>query len=445
MNSYLNIEDPKAQANIRNTLQQLSEKYAQKPLALVVGGSVNALGVVRSLGPKGIGVVLLTSQKLSVAARSRFIGACIICKDAYEDGLIEALVNLGPLFFLKPVLFLTHDFQVKRVSASSDLLRKFYQFILPDFKLVQSLISKKDFLEVACRCGLDVPKTLVVMDQEELLRVKDQLIGFKWVAKPLEKNEVFEGLFGKASLLDTEESILDFVQKAKKIDIPVMLQEWVSGSDTDVLFCLAYQPASQAKGVFFTGRKIRQFRPRIGNTASAEKFDDEMVSELTSKLFEKVGFTGLGSMEFKYDSNSGRYLSIEPTIGRTDLQSELSTINGCNILWKYYADVTEINGAEGLRTLEVKPPRKDKLWIRLWPDILSCLHYCRCGELTLLGWMRSYCRPMKFSVWRMSDPMPFLFSAFIVAESRVKSILKRLIGERRIDLIKSWLRRRRAT
>ena len=36
-------------------------------------------------------------------------------------------------------------------------------------------------------------------------------------------------------------------------------------------------------------------------------------------------------MEYKRDARSGRYYMIEPTVGRTDFQEEVATLNGINI------------------------------------------------------------------------------------------------------------------
>ncbi len=38
-------------------------------------------------------------------------------------------------------------------------------------------------------------------------------------------------------------------------------------------------------------------------------------------------YEGLGSLEFKWDAQGRRFLIIEPTVGRTDMQEEIPTLN----------------------------------------------------------------------------------------------------------------------
>src|SRR5206468_1305742 len=44
-----------------------------------------------------------------------------------------------------------------------------------------------------------------------------------------------------------------------------------------------------------------------------------------------VNYAGMGSVEYKWNRSSSRFLIIEPTVGRTDLQEEIATLCGVNI------------------------------------------------------------------------------------------------------------------
>ena len=52
---------------------------------------------------------------------------------------------------------------------------------------------------------------------------------------------------------------------------------------------------------------------------------------LTNRFFSGVGFVGLCSMEFKRDARTNQFYMIEPTVGRTDYQEEIASLNGVNI------------------------------------------------------------------------------------------------------------------
>ena len=42
-------------------------------------------------------------------------------------------------------------------------------------------------------------------------------------------------------------------------------------------------------------------------------------------------YQGIGGIEYKWDARSERFLIIEPTVGRTDWQEEISALSGINI------------------------------------------------------------------------------------------------------------------
>jgi len=51
----------------------------------------------------------------------------------------------------------------------------------------------------------------------------------------------------------------------------------------------------------------------------------------TKAFFDKTGFVGMCSMEYKQDQRTGKFFMIEPTVGRTDWQEEVASLNGVNI------------------------------------------------------------------------------------------------------------------
>jgi predicted ATP-grasp superfamily ATP-dependent carboligase len=52
---------------------------------------------------------------------------------------------------------------------------------------------------------------------------------------------------------------------------------------------------------------------------------------LTRHFIEQVRYEGIGGLEFKRDRRAGRIVIVEPTVGRTDWQSEIATLCGINI------------------------------------------------------------------------------------------------------------------
>src|SRR4029077_16877616 len=108
--------------------------------------------------------------------------------------------------------------------------------------------------------------------------------------------------------------------------------------------------------VSFVGRKICQWPVEEGGTASCMPAPDAAgeLPEMTDGFFSAVGFVGVGSMEYKRDRRDGKFYMVEPTVGRTDYQEEVATLNGVNIpLAAYRAEL----GLNPIAPVAAAPPR----------------------------------------------------------------------------------------
>ena len=71
----------------------------------------------------------------------------------------------------------------------------------------------------------------------------------------------------------------------------------------------------------------------MGNTAicvAAPEAADEL-GGLSKQFIARTGYKGIGSLEFKRDRKSGKFIIVEPTVGRTNWQEEIATLCGTNI------------------------------------------------------------------------------------------------------------------
>jgi hypothetical protein len=73
----------------------------------------------------------------------------------------------------------------------------------------------------------------------------------------------------------------------------------------------------------------------------------------------------MGSMEYKRDRRTGRFVMVEPTVGRSDFQEEVSTINGVNIAAAAYRSVA------GLPPRPATPAANKRVWLETTSDIRS--------------------------------------------------------------------------
>jgi len=160
----------------------------------------------------------------------------------------------------------------------------------------------------------------------------------------------------------------------------------------------------------------------IGGTAScvsAPDAFDELVAS-TNTYFEAVGFVGLCSMEYKRDTRDKCYYMVEPTVGRTDYQEEVATLNGVNIPFAAYCGEL---GRHHSASTSTHPPRA-------WRDSMSYAKARLAGAPDNIRQISPNARVID-ALFRLSDPMPYVATKCEPLTRRIKRLrdhLERALG-----------------
>ena len=298
--------------------------------AVVVGGTLNGLGVVRSLSRGGVPVVLLETTRRCPAVWSRYC-ATIRVPSLEGAALIETLVRLASELRCRPVLILTSDDSVLTVSAARRQIEPLYRIDLPAAAMIEALADKAGFHALALREGFAVPRSRTVSGEADLDRLGE--LEPPIVLKPADKTLVLAGIAERAVCADTVAQARTAAARMLHRAPSLIAQEWIAGPDTEILFTLFSCDAQANLIGIFPGRKLVCSPPAVGSTALCVAAP-EVAAELylhTRNFVQRVGYRGLGSLEFKRDSRSGRLFIIEPTVGRTDWQEEIATLCGVNL------------------------------------------------------------------------------------------------------------------
>lgn len=298
--------------------------------AVVVGGTLNGLGVVRSLSRGGVPVVVLETTRRCPAAWSRH---CIFVRVPSLEGeaFLGALARLAADLSCRPVLILTSDDSVIAVSAARSRIEPLYHVDLPSPEIVTALADKTSFHALAVGKGFAVPRSLCIAAKSDLDRIGE--LDLPLIVKPADKRLALAGAVERAVRVETIAQARAIAVRMLARASALIVQEWIDGPDTEIyfsLFCCDRQ--ANVVGIF-PGRKLVCSPPAIGSTAvciSAPELAEEL-SRQTREFVRRVGYRGLGSLEFKRDIRSGRLLIVEPTVGRTDWQEEIATLCGVNL------------------------------------------------------------------------------------------------------------------
>jgi predicted ATP-grasp superfamily ATP-dependent carboligase len=381
----------------------------------VIGGGLNALGVVRSLGAGGVPVTVVAATTGFVAMNSRYARSRV-ASPVEGPELIATLVELARNAAEKPVLFLTEEKTVRTVSENRDALAGRYRIRLPEHGTLMALMHKQGFQELAERSGGLVPRCVNLRSRDDLPVLRD--LKFPCVLKPSEKNYQYGARFKKGYVVQSPGEVERLYSEIVQVLPDMVVQEWIDGEDSDVYFCLQYVGEGGVPVASFSGRKIRSWPPKIGGTASctAAWEDDDALTRATREFFSQVGFTGMGSMEYKRDRRDGRFYMIEPTVARTDFQQEVATIHGINIpLAAWYHET----GASP--ELALRPNRPARIvWREPGTDRQSLAAQGGNGEFSSLPTCGAY--------WRYSDPGPWLHWLRGWLAARTSGLRRRILG-----------------
>lgn len=300
------------------------------PLAVVVGGGLNALGIVRSLAAAAVPLTVVDDHADSPAMRSRY-GRKRLASALEGEPLVGVLQDLARQSGQPVMLFVTEEKGVNTISAERERLAQACLLRLPEHGRLMQLMHKQGFAELAEAHAAPVPRTVYISRQTDLEQLAT--LRFPCVFKPAYKHYGYGARFKKAYRVEDVAQVHALYAQIAPVMPDMVAQEWIEGDDDEIYFCLQYLGREGELVSSFSGRKIRSWPLHIGGTASctAAWEHHELLSALTHDFFLRTGFVGMGSMEYKRDRRDGRFYMVEPTAGRTDYQEEVATLNGINI------------------------------------------------------------------------------------------------------------------
>jgi D-aspartate ligase len=369
--------------------------------AVVVGAQANGLGVVRSLAAAGVPTTVVNDSWRGAAMWSRWSKSCLVDR-TFGRPLIDGLLKLQETLRARPVLILTDELAVNTVSENRAELSRCYRFRLPPPPMVVALGNKELVQYFAETHALPVPRTVVVKGESDLAKLPD--LGLPIIIKPADKLMVHMSLLERLSLANTMDDAEAVCRRFLKLGETPVVQEWIDGPDSNIYFALFHCGSSPPSRSIFFGRKIAAIPPHVGSTAICVPAPEaaEELRPLTEKFLDVSQYEGLGSVEYKWDPRGRRFVIIEPTVGRTDSQEEIATLNGLNLAHIAYC-------------YELGAPIPEQT------------------EVTAVAWRESF-RSMRFrsgfamrtydGYWRIDDPLPTLAYCIDLAIRAVRRLMR---------------------
>jgi predicted ATP-grasp superfamily ATP-dependent carboligase len=374
--------------------------------AIVLGLSICGLGVIRSLGREKIKVFGFDYAKENRDGfYSKYVKADICPHPAYHpQHLVDLLINKFSHKNKRPVLFPTSDEFVKFISDYRNELEKYFLFNVSSKEIIDGIIDKKVQYESAKKAAVAIADTYYPESVEEVFSIREQLkypliikgrYSFKW-------REALGGTF-KGFKVNNSEELTKRCSEIFKKKIPIIIQKVIIGPNTNHYKFCAYVEKTGNILAKFTLRKIRQYPVEFGVGSCIESLEYPELEQTGAHFFNKIGYRGIGSAEFKLDLADNRLKLIELN-PRYWMQNEHATLCGINFALIQYLDLTG-------QTIDIpKTFKRGVGWVDPVQDLKSFLRQSPKGKFLLFHWLKFVLNCKMFSVFSWQDLKPFIVS-----------------------------------
>lgn len=379
------------------------------PGALVVGGDYRGLGVVRSLGRRGVHV-WVAHDRDTVAVRSRY------CRHAVR---LPTDSSATPAFLAELarengldswVLFPTADESAAVISRSTDELAAWYRLTTPPWDEYRRAADKRYALAAAGAAHVPVPRTWFPSGEAELC---DLDLPYPVVIKPAIRLAINELTYAKAWRADDAASLRAQYRRATRLVDPseLLVQELIPGDgDCQLSFgavCRSGHPVVSA-----TACRARQFPTDFGRASTAVVTVSRTdVDEAATRLLRELGVDGLVEVEFKLDPRDGRPKLLDVNLRVWGWHS-IGAAAGVDFAYAAYLvalgrPVHEAVGAVGVR------------WARLAIDVPVSVREIAARRLPPRAYLHSLRRPLTGPIAARDDPWPAVMDPLLLTRAAI--------------------------
>lgn len=366
--------------------------------AIVIGGDYQGLGIVQSLGRRGIPVCVIDDE-LSIARYSRYATYAEKLPDLRDErATVGSLLEVGRRLGLKGwVLYPTRDDTVAALSRWRRLLRKYFRVPTPEWAAIQWMWDKRNTYRLAGQLGIPVPRTWYPANGEDLKRVDAD---FPVAIKPAIKERFFYATKAKAWRANNRPEMEDLFLRAANLVGPgeVMIQELVPGGGRQQFAYCAFFKQDHAVGSMVV-RRTRQHPAEFGRASTfVETTKLPLLETLSKRFLCAIGYYGLGELEYKLDPRDGQYKLLDAN-ARTWGYHTLGRRAGVDFPSLLFADQLG-------QPVERQRGRPGVSWIRLLTDLPTGILEILGGRLDWRAYVRSLRDVHVEAVFSRKDPLP---------------------------------------
>jgi D-aspartate ligase len=366
--------------------------------ALVIGGDYRGLGIVRSLGRRGIGVAVAQDDHW-LAGSSRF-ARTVFAWPSDEGERVALLLALARDRGLEGwTIFPTADDSAAFVARHHAELAPRFRLTTPPWETFRWTFDKRLTYALAGERGVDHPKTHLPASRDALRELD---CSFPAVVKPAFRTETDRHGGAKAWAARDRDELLARYDEASLVCEPgrLLIQELIPGGGEGQLsyaaVCRAGEPIASV-----VARRARQWPPDFGNSSSfVETVVLPEIEAPARALLRGLSLDGLVEIEFKRDPRDGRLklLDVNARVWGWHSIGRAAGVDFPYLAWSLAngSPVAEQRGRPAVR------------WVHAITDVPAALVEIRAGRLSPREYLRGLVGGTEHAVLALDDPLPAL-------------------------------------
>jgi D-aspartate ligase len=371
-----------------------------RPGAVVIGGDYQGLATARSLGRRGIAVLVLDDEP-SIAALSRHVRHRLrVPALRSEQDTVAALRRAAARHRTDGwLLFPTRDETVAAIARRGAELAGLFRLTTPSWAAVRCAWDKRETYRRAAALGVPVPRTWL-----PAVEGLDAIDGpGPFVVKPAIKEHFFYATGAKAWRADSRSELERRVREASALigEEEVVVQELVpGGGEAQLAYCCFFKDGASRAAM--TVQRLRQHPSEFGRASTyVRTVSDAGLAEPSQRFLRDIGHYGLAELEYKRDSRDGvpKLLDVNP---RTWGYHGLGQRAGVDFPAHVYADQLGLPAPDSGRA------RPGVRWVRLATDLPTAALELARGGLSVRRYAGSLARVDVGGVFSREDPLPAL-------------------------------------
>lgn len=375
--------------------------------AVVIGGDYQGLGIVRSLGRRGVPLCVIDDER-SIATASRFTSHRLHVPELRSaEATLETLELARHRFGLEGwVLYPTRDETVAVLAAHREELARHFRVPTPSWSCTEQAWDKRCTYRLAERLSIPIPRTWYPTTEADLAEVDTTV---PLVVKPAIKEDFFYATGAKGWRVGSRSELVEAFRRGSSVTAEegrLLVQEMIPGGGAEQRSYCAFFKDGAAVASMTVSRR-RQHPSDLGRSSTfVETVSDPVLAELSDRFLSHIGYYGLVELEYKLDPRDGEPKLLDVN-ARTWGYHTLGAAAGVDFPHLLFQDqmgqrVTPARAEEGVR------------WVRLVTDVPNAVRDLRKGGLRLREYVSSLRGVDIESVFSLRDPLPGLYELALV-------------------------------